>query len=99
MTSRNQITTITIIVISILVFDPCLSCLHCLLCLACIPCLACLPCYELVDGFLMLYCSWHVESFAAAHQKNPHQLPDEYFWQPQNILSGLVGVLDVFSST
>ncbi|KAG5589397.1 hypothetical protein H5410_039911 [Solanum commersonii] len=32
------------------------------------------------------------------HWKNPYPLPDEYFWQPQNILPGLVGVLDVFSS-
>ncbi|KAG5609550.1 hypothetical protein H5410_020831 [Solanum commersonii] len=72
--------------ISILVCDPCLLCL------------LCLPCSELVDGFLMLYCSWHVESFASVHRKNPHPLPDEYFWQPQNILPGLVGVLDVFSS-
>ncbi|KAG5628130.1 hypothetical protein H5410_013348 [Solanum commersonii] len=36
--------------------------------------------------------------FGSAHQKKPHPLPDEYFWQPQNILPGLVGVLDVFSS-
>ncbi|KAG5572543.1 hypothetical protein H5410_062309 [Solanum commersonii] len=32
------------------------------------------------------------------HLKNPYPLPDEYFWQPQNIFLGLVGVLDVFSS-
>ncbi|KAG5581921.1 hypothetical protein H5410_052548 [Solanum commersonii] len=78
--------------------DPYLPCLPCLLCLSCLTCLPCLACPELDDGFLMLYCSWHVKSFASAHRKNPHPLPDEYFWQPQNILLGLVGVLDVFSS-
>lgn len=86
-TATNQITTITITVISILVFDPCFQCLRCLLCVHCLTCL------ELVDELLMLYCS-----LASAHRKNPHPLPDEYFWQPQNILPRLVGVLDVFSS-
>ncbi|KAG5585673.1 hypothetical protein H5410_046107 [Solanum commersonii] len=31
--------------------------------------------------------------------KNPHPLPDEYFWQPKSILPRLVGVVDVFSLT